>query len=107
MGVGEIWIEFEGPLEFGFGGGEIKQAPERATQGGMGFGRRRINGQSFLGRRFRFGSGYVFGDRTVVRRGDVIVGQPDIGEGVAGVLLNGLVEVVFGFSRVSGVRFSQ
>ena len=44
MPVREIGIEFEGPLEFGFRAGEIKQAPERTTQGKVSFGRRRING---------------------------------------------------------------
>src|ERR1700688_165403 len=85
MGVGEIRIEFEGTSKFGLRRGEIKQAPQRASQSGVSVGRRRINLQSFLRRRFCFGSGFALGYRTVVGHGYVIVGEPDVCQGVAGI----------------------
>ena len=97
-----VRVEFDGPLEFFFGGGPIPVVErEGEAQRGMSFRERAVNFERFHCRLASFRKSILWRQRINSKRTQyrIGVGQPGVGQRIAWVYINRLLKVFYALPK--------
>src|SRR5260370_39234334 len=97
MGAGLIRIQFQGALKLSLRASPIPVREVRTSEHSVRLGKGIVHGQSLFGVGSRLRYRFAIGDGCVVRERSVIFRQTYIGQGVAGVLVDGVLEIIARF----------